>query len=341
MSLRRFSEIYIPPRKLSLTRRLLLCAILRLLKKIGKTSCKRPSTRMLVPLFRLLSFLPLPILHAIGVVIGWVVYLSSATYRHRMQANIRQAGFGDHLFAAVGEAGKNILELPFVWFASPARALKSLQVASWKPVQDALEAGRGIIFLTPHLGCFEISAQAAAARSPLTVLYRPPKLRALKPLIEGARARHNLALAPANLSGVRALLKVLKRNGWIGLLPDQVPQNGEGVWADFFGKPAYTMTLPAKIVQMTGAPIILAFAERLPRGKGYALHLSSLSIEDCLTPEQQARAINAAMEQLIARCPAQYFWSYNHYKVPAGVVPPAIAPTVPTVANATPRDGAA
>lgn len=277
---------------------------------------------MLILTFRLLSFLPLPLLHAIGSALGWAVYLSSSKYRRRLQENIRQAGFGEHLSAAVAEAGKNMLELPFVWCASPQRVLKSIQVDNWNIVEAAQEAKRGIIFLTPHLGCFEISAQVAAAKLPLTVLYRPPRQEALKPLIEDARARHNLSLAPANLSGVRSLFKVLKRNGAIGLLPDQVPQNGEGVWADFFGKPAYTMTLPAKMLEMTGAAMILAFAERLPRGQGYRLHLQSFTMQADLSPEQQVRAINAAMEKLIALCPAQYFWSYNHYKVPAGVAAP-------------------
>ncbi len=283
---------------------------------------------MLVFLFRLLSLLPLPILHGIGVAFGWIVYLASPRYRQRLKANIEQAGFGRFLHAAVGESGKNILELPFIWCASPTRVLDKVRIQNWNVTEDALAAGNGIIFLTPHLGCFEVSAQVAAAQLPLTVLYRPPKQQALKPLIEGARARHNLSLAPANLSGVRSLFKVLKRNGSIGLLPDQVPQNGEGVWADFFGKPAYTMTLPARLMEMTGAAIILAFAERLPRGKGYALHLAPFAMESGLTAEQQARAINTAMEKLIARCPAQYFWSYNHYKIPAGVIPPNATPDI-------------
>lgn len=281
---------------------------------------------MLVFFFRLLSLLPLPVLHAIGVAVGWAVYLISGKYRRRLQDNIRQAGFEQHLSAAIGEAGKNILELPFIWCATPERVLKTLQIHDWESVQSVLDAKRGLIFLTPHLGCFEISAQAAAARSPLTVLYKPPRQQALKPLIEDARARHNLALAPANLRGVRTLLKTLKRGDSIGLLPDQVPQNGEGVWADFFGKPAYTMTLPAKLQQMTGAPIILAYAERLPRGQGYSLHFSPFVMTEGLTPEQQARAINAAMERLIALCPAQYLWSYNHYKIPAGASAPSQPP---------------
>jgi KDO2-lipid IV(A) lauroyltransferase len=274
---------------------------------------------MLINLFRLLARLPLPVLHGMGVFLGWLVYLASPTYRNRLKDNIERAGYAPYLSSAIREAGKNVLELPFVWYAARERIQRATQAANWELVQAAANEGRGLIFLTPHLGCFEISAQFAATKIPLTVLYRPPHKKILKPLIEGARERHKLRLAPANLAGVRTLLKTLKQGGAIGLLPDQVPQHGEGVWAEFFGKPAYTMTLPAKLQQMTGAPIILAFAERLPGSEGYALHLARLDAQLDGTPEQQARAINQAMERLIARCPAQYFWSYNRYKVPNGV----------------------
>ena len=282
---------------------------------------------MLVTLFRLLSRLPLPVLHVSGAAVGWLVYLASPSYRRRLKDNIRRAGFGRSLSSAISEAGKNILELPFIWCAAPQRVLKTASIENWDLVQAALDAKRGVIFLTPHLGCFEITAQVIAEKTPLTVLYRPPRKEALKPLIEGARARDNLMLAPANLSGVRILLKALKNGGAIGLLPDQVPQNGEGVWADYFGKPAYTMTLSAKMQQMTGAPIILVYAERLSFGRGFAVRFVPFEQPLGDTPEQQARAINAAMEQLIARCPAQYFWSYHRYKTPKGVTPPPAAET--------------
>ncbi len=274
---------------------------------------------MLVSLFRLLSFLPLPALHAIGVVMGWLVFLLSPSYRRRLRSNITLAGHGASLYRAVGEAGKGMFELPFIWCARPGRVLRTARIVNWELAQQALQANTGVIFLTPHLGCFEIAAQVLARHTSLSVLYRPPRKAALKPLIEGARARANLHLAPANLAGVRILLKALKTGKAIGLLPDQVPQNGEGVWAGFFGKPAYTMTLSAKLQQMSGAPILLTYAERLSWGRGYAIHY--VPFEGTLegTPEQQAQAINAAMEKLIARCPAQYIWSYNRYKTPPGV----------------------
>ena len=280
---------------------------------------------MLLRIFRFFSIFPLPVLHALGVGLGWLVYLLSPSYRRRMRANMKQAGFSRHLGSAVGEAGKAIAELPFIWCADPQRVTNRATVENWDLVQQYLDAGKGIVFLTPHLGCFEITDQEIAHRTELMVMYRPPRKEAMKPLIEGARARKNLLLAPANMSGVRMLAKFLKKGQPIGLLPDQVPQEGEGVWADFFGRTAYTMTLPAKMAQLGDAVILIVYAERLPGGKGYVVRF--VPFEGSLEGNSaaQARAINAEMEKLIARCPAQYYWSYNRYKVPAGVAGPGAA----------------
>ena len=277
---------------------------------------------MLVIIFRLLSTLPLPLLHLLGSALGWLVYLASPSYRRRMRANLEGAGFKGELSRAVAESGKAIVELPFVWCAKPERVARHAVTENFELVQSVLDSGRGIVFLTPHLGCFEMTAQQIALRTELTVMYRPPKKAALKPLIEGARARHNLHLAPANLAGVRILARTLKKGQPIGLLPDQVPQEGEGVWAPFFGRSAYTMTLPAKLAQMGDAAVILVYAERLPAGRGFVVRFVPFEGELSGTAAAQAGAVNRAMEQLIARCPSQYFWSYNRYKQPEGVAAP-------------------
>ncbi len=277
---------------------------------------------MLVLLFRMLSKLPLRVLHWLGSALGWLVYLASPSYRRRLRENVHGAGFGAHLSAAIAESGKAIVELPFVWCAPPAKVAAHATDENWDYVQSVLDTGRGIMFLTPHLGCFEITAQQIALRTSLTVMYRPPRKAALKPLIEGARARHNLHLAPATLAGVRILAKCLKRGEPVGVLPDQVPQEGEGVWAPYFGRSAYTMTLPAKLAQLGNAVIILVYAERRARGAGFIVRFVPFDAALEGTPAQQAATINGAMEQLIARCPAQYFWSYNLYKQPDGVAAP-------------------
>lgn len=284
----------------------------------------------MIALFRLLSFFPLPVLHAIGASLGWLVYLLSPSYRRRLQDNIRQAGFQEHTVRAVSEAGKSMFELPFIWFAQPKRVLKTAHIEDWEIAQQILDQHQGAIFLTPHLGCFEITAQVIATKIPLTALYRTHRKKALQPLLEQARSRHNLILLPANLTGVRNMLKTLKKGMPVGLLPDQAPQQGEGVWADFFGRPAYTMTLPSKLQRVTGAPIILAYAKRLSLGRGFVVRFVPFTpTQSDVTPE---RAINQAMEELIAECPAQYLWSYNRYKKPAHA-PAAPAPSASTTAT--------
>jgi KDO2-lipid IV(A) lauroyltransferase len=277
---------------------------------------------MLVLLFRLLSGFPLPVLHALGAALGWLVYLASPSYRRRLRSNLELAGYGSHLHAAIAESGKAIVELPFVWCAQQERVTRHVRMENWELVQRQLDAGKGMVFLTPHLGCFELTAQQVSLRQELTVMYRPPRKSALKPLVEGARARQNMHLAPANLSGVRMLVKALRGGQPVGVLPDQVPQEGEGVWAPFFGRDAYTMTLPAKLAQLGKADILTVYAERLPRGRGFAIRFVPFdgSLEG--DAAQQASAINRQMEKLIAFCPAQYFWSYNRYKKPQGVAAP-------------------
>jgi KDO2-lipid IV(A) lauroyltransferase len=222
---------------------------------------------------------------------------------------------------AVSEAGKGVTELLALWFGPEERiATLVTECRGWEAVEAARAGGRGVIFVTPHLGCFEILALYGAARLPLTVLYRPPKQRWLEPLMMAGRQRARAVAAPANLRGVRMLYRALERGEAVGLLPDQAPGAGEGVWADFFGRPAYTMTLPRRLQQATGAQVITAFAERLARGAGYRLHLEPLRAD----PLDEA-ALNRALEAMVRRCPEQYLWSYNRYKVPAGVAPPHAA----------------
>lgn len=272
--------------------------------------------------FHFFARLPLPLLHNLGALAGWAAWLLSPTYRRNFATQIGQAGCGEARAAAIAETGKALLELPKIWLRPQAEVVgRVAQVSGWALVEAAWAQGRGILFLTPHLGCFEITAQYYAARRPITVLYRRPKQDWLAPLIEEGRGA-NLKLAPADLSGVRRLLRALKTGEAVGMLPDQVPGKGEGVWAPFFGRPAYTMTLAARLAE-TGATVLLAYAERLPYGAGYHLRLFPLAraLEGDLA--QRAAQINGELEALIRQCPEQYLWGYNRYKVPAGAEGPA------------------
>ena len=303
------------------------------------TSRDLPAAPVPKLLLRLLSFLPLAVLQRLGGGLGRLVATCSPRYRAHLVANLAQAGYPARsdrrmVSRAAGHAGRGALELANVWMRPQAEVLARTRATGWAHVEAARAAGRGIVFLTPHLGCFEVTAQFyannRASGAPLTVLYRRPRKAWLAPLIEGHRARENLRLAPADLSGVRLLARALKRGEAIGMLPDQVPSNGEGVWAPFFGKPAYTMTLPARLQRQSGAALLLARGERLADGEGWVVHFSVVTDALPAEPVEAATRINAALERLIREDPEQYLWGYNRYKTPRSASP---APADPGAAR--------
>ena len=279
----------------------------------------------MLTLFRAIARFPLAWLHACGTLLGWTLYLASPRYRQRLRENLALAGLDTRQLrhAAIAEAGKGMSELPAVWLRPYPETLAMIREKSgYEHIEAARSAGSGILFLTPHFGCFEIASLFCASLAPLAVLYRQPKLGWLEPLLRTGRERGQARLATADLSGVRALLKALRRGESCFLLPDQVPGNGDGVWAPFFGHPAWTMTLAARLQQSTGASILFILCERLPHGRGYRLRIEPPDAPLPAEPHAAAAAINAEMERLIRLCPQQYLWSYNRYKVPAGVTPP-------------------
>lgn len=308
----------------------------------------------MLSLMRWLAGRSLGTLHIWGALVGWLAYLGSPTYRRRLRAHATLAGVSAReRRASVAEAGRMVAELPWLWLRPQQRALgERVQWRGEQFIEQALDAGRGLLLLTPHLGSFEVTAQAFAerwgARVKLTVMYRPARQVWLSGLQETARRRPGLEAVPATLTGVRQMIRALRRGESVGLLPDQVPPEGMGVWAPFFGREAYTMTLAARLVQQTGAELRLVWTERLPRSAGWRIHVSELprplpeaaaladaaggTVGDADVQRACARTVNEAMESLIRQAPQQYLWAYNRYKPPR----PAAAAPERAAARSTP-----
>jgi KDO2-lipid IV(A) lauroyltransferase len=277
----------------------------------------------MLALYRLVSGWPLGLLHAVGGMLGWITWLASPTYRRRFAGNSARAGYRfDQVRAAIAHAGRMAAETPRLWFGPPV----PVEWDGTELLEAAYAARRGIVFMTPHLGCFEITAQAVAARyhathGPLTVLYRPARQPALAAVIDSARRRDGLETAPTTLAGVRQMIRTLRAGHAVGLLPDQVPPEGMGLWAPFFGQDAYTMTLAARLLLQTGATPLLAWGERLPGGHGFRLHFRALAEPLAGELAPAVAQINRAMEGLIRECPQQYLWGYGRYKTPRSGAP--------------------
>lgn len=283
-------------------------------------------------LFRFFSCWPLPALHALGGALGWLVWAGSPGYRQRFRANVAQAGIPfSAARPAIAEAGRFVAELPRLWLRPRSQScLGNVRVQGRDHADAAFARGRGVIFFAPHCGCFELEPQAlaelfAAQHGPITAIYRPARQAWLAELQAVARDRPGLQVVPASMSGIRLMSRALKEKGAVALLTDQVPPEGLGVWAPFFGKPAYTMTLAARLALQSGAALLPVSCERLPKGRGYIVKIwPPLDIKvgaDKPNVLDAVTRINQAIEAIVISQPGQYLWGYGRYKTPRQEVP--------------------
>lgn len=278
---------------------------------------------LLKSLLRMLAWLPLRLAHGLGAGLGLLIYRYGRKTTQITRRNLelcfpelspeqREA----LVKASLKETGKSLTELGALWFwrMDQARALIR-QISGQDQLDAALAQGRGVIIAAPHLGAWELLGLYLPTLRPTTNLYRPPRLATLDPLLRHVRTRSGAQLVPTDVSGVRALLEGLKRGEITGILPDQDPGFGNGVFTPFFGIPTNTMTLLSRLANKSGAAVFISYAERLPNGAGYRLHFTPAP-EDIHSRDtrRSAERLNAVIEAAVRAHPTQYQWSYKRFK---------------------------
>ncbi|UXA54701.1 lauroyl acyltransferase [Xanthomonas prunicola] len=226
----------------------------------------------------------------------------SAKQRAQLHAHILQS------------TARQILEVLRTWTRPPAENLARLQRNGQELYDAALASGRGVIVAAPHFGNWELLNQWLSERGPIAIVYRPPESEAVDGFLQLARGGDNVRQVRAEGPAVRQLFKVLKDGGAVGILPDQQPKMGDGVFAPFFGIPALTMTLVNRLAERTGATVLYGWCERAGDDLQFALHVQPAdpAVADP-DPVRAASALNAGIEQIARRDPAQYQWTYKRY----------------------------
>ncbi len=281
----------------------------------------RPFSRFLL---KLSASVPLPVAHGVGTLFGWLAVLLRQRLRQEIRTNLRAAGL-DHsaMFLRVGgELGKALAEMLPIWLRPLDRAVALVRdCRGWEHVDAAIAKGKGVVVLSPHLGCQELAGLYFAPRWPTVALYRPPREAWAHALMVQGRQRGQGRIVEPNTRGVRTLLQALRRNEFVFILPDQTANTGEGEWLPFFGRQAFMPILPYRLLQTTGATPLLVYCERLRWGRGYRLWIEP--VPD-LPPQINAagRMVNSQIEAAIRRHPTQYLWNYRLYRVPGAAPPP-------------------
>jgi len=281
---------------------------------------------LLKPVLVLIAVLPLCIVQMIGAGLGLLAYLGSASYRQLFRSQylavLKAHQLPSRLWTAVMASGQLFSDSLWIW-RNPKQALKLVEIQNWDLVEAAINEGHGLVMLTPHLGGFEIIPRVLAQHFPATILYRPSRQDWLNSIVEEGRAYPNMHFVPTNLNGVRQMTRALSKGEAIGILPDQVPSGGDGVWVPFFGRPAYTTPLPARLANRNKTPVVMFTAKRKNLGQGWLMQATRLApfSEDATLA---ATEMNQAIERAILKAPEQFIWAYNRYKHPAGAeLPPS------------------
>ncbi len=292
------------------------------MKTSGKLKTKIRD-KLTVAILRGLSLLPLPVNHAVGACIGLLVYLFPSDFKRVTRINIATC-FPDKprlwqqqlVRRNLIETGKGLTEAGYIWWSKPERITQLVKQTTGKELLDsAMAEQKGALYVVPHLGCWEMCGMYVATLYPMSSLYRPSGIESLDEVIRQARQSTGATLVPTDTRGVKLLLKALNEGQCVGILPDQVPQAGTGVFAPLFGVPAYTMVLLTRLAAKHKTPVIFSYAERLPHGQGYHIHF--IKAAEGIHDKDQviaATATNQGVETLIRECPEQYSWSYKRFK---------------------------
>lgn len=278
---------------------------------------------LLKAVLRFFSWLPLRWNHALGALLGRLFYLLPNSVKRISEVNIARAfpqasqPERDQLLKnSLIELGKTTTELGPLWLWPKEKLLPLVKSCEGiEKIDQALQQGRGVIVLSPHLGAWEMMGWYWSVHHAITSLYRPPRIGSIEVFMRQVRERGGAKLVPTNMSGVKALRRALKQNEIVGILPDQDPGQSGGVIAPFFQHPANTMVLVSKLAQKAQCPVFFTFAERLDAGQGYRLHI--IEADDAVADRDEqtaAQALNQGVEQCARRVASQYQWSYKRYK---------------------------
>lgn len=278
---------------------------------------------IIILFIRASSLLPLRVLHGLGVYLGWLLNAFPTEPRQIARINLGLAfpdldrkQIHEMVRRNMMETAKSFLELGFVWFMDEKKLSRlTREVRGKKVYDDAVSEGRGLIALPPHLGSWEFLSHYYAHLAPSTCLYRPLRMRRMHEFVLEGRQRMGATMVPTTPSGIKALYRALAEKGNLGILPDQDPGDEAGVFAPFFGIPTNTMTLVSRLARKNRTPVVVACAQRLPKGRGY--NILARRVSDRIYSEDEveaAAALNESLELLIRELPEQYLWSYKRFK---------------------------
>lgn len=276
-----------------------------------------------MPLLWLMSRLPLSVIRGIGGYLGVVITKRSKRSWERLKNNLLLTKLANPdnvtqvATKAASEMGKTFLEAACIAWVRCKKYNNSLVLKkiNLDKVKEAVARGGPIVFLTPHIGNFEVALKATAYELPqqFTILYKPTKVKWVHDLMYNGRAEDNIKPVPTNRHGVVALFKALRNNEFLGLLPDSVASQGNGVWTNFLGQKVFATTLATKFMLSENVTTFIVASTRV-EGGFIVEYIPFIPSDNNIANIVQG--VYNVLEKIVLRAPTQYFWSYDRFRIP-------------------------
>ena len=265
------------------------------------------------------SFLPLRANHFFGAFVGRLLFAFNSDAKNVSRQNLEicfpnlsQSDLEDVLRKVLIETGKNLTESGLIWnqsFKENSKLIRNINGENY------LDSSKKTILLVPHIGCWEITGRVIAEKRKITFMYRPLRSSKQNEYLFARRNQGNLSMASADKSGILKIQRALNNGELIGMLPDQDPGEDGGIMVPFFNKEVNTMTLLAKLAKKHNAQVLMFWAKRLEKGRGFDLNIEPVNLSiNGNDLESYVEVMNKSIESLVRKTPEQYMWSYKRFK---------------------------
>ncbi|BEH13412.1 lysophospholipid acyltransferase family protein [Marinobacter shengliensis] len=278
---------------------------------------------LIAGLLRMVSYLPLGAAQFIGKWLGLLAWKLGGRPKKITDINLdiclpelTEEQRRDLSRDSLAHTGMTALEIPLMWEWPVDKCLGLIkETEGLELVDEALATGKGLILLAPHLGNWELAGLFFSSRYKMAALYSPPHIKEFEDYMIRVRGRLGSELVRGDRKGLMRLMGILKEGGVAGILPDQSPRGKTNAYAPFFGMDVMTMTLVGKLVQKTGANVLVTYAERLPNGEGFKILVTpaepGIGADDTVAG---ATALNQSVEKVVRMAPEQYQWEYKRMR---------------------------
>jgi KDO2-lipid IV(A) lauroyltransferase len=286
------------------------------------------------PIVKTLGFLPRPLARAAGICVAWIVYLLHSRLRRVGMRNLELAfpekSRGERArilrgeFTSLGRQLAEVCQFPRYTLENVSQVVV---YDGFENYESAFARGEGVLFLTAHMGGWELSAFAHSLHGhPLHVVMRPMDNAYLDRMVRRYRTMHGNTTVDKD-DFVRGILAAMKKGEVVGILMDTNMTPPQGVFVDFFGIPACTASGLARIALRTDAAVVPGFTIWDSVLRKYRLRFDP-AVKLIRTGNDDADAVaNTALftriiEDYVRRYPEQWLWVHRRWKTRPEGQPP-------------------